>query len=248
MSAQIREILIITTPSDQSLFQKLLGDGSQLGMEFTYQIQERPEGLAQALIIGADFIGDQGVALVLGDNIFHGVGLGHQLTSDLDVEGAQIFGYHVADPRKYGVVELDSQGKALSIEEKPSHPKSQLAVTGLYFFDNRASSIAAQVTPSARGELEITSVLEAYLKTGELNVSVLSRGTAWLDTGSAESLHDAASYVRVIEERTGLKIGCLEEIAWRNGWITSQSLEELAKKMGSSNYGTYLTNLINSEG
>ena len=244
MSAGIREILIITTGPDQAQFRKLLGDGSKLGVEFTYEIQEQPAGLAQAFLIGNDFIGEESVALILGDNIFHGVGLGNQLTHTNHLSGAQIFGYHVADPRSYGVVEIDHAGKALSIEEKPVNPRSQLAITGLYFFDHQVAKYASSVKPSARGELEITSVIEEYLVRNQLKVNVLSRGTAWLDTGSAQSLHDAASFVRVIEERTGLKIGCIEEIAWRNGWISDEQLSILTKNMGSSAYGKYLAGLL----
>lgn len=242
--AGIREILVITTPNDQSQFQVLLGDGSQLGLRIEYAVQPRPEGLAQAFIIGADFIGDETVALVLGDNIFHGVGLGRQLADSARLTGARIFAYQVANPEAYGVVDFDDSGKVLSIEEKPSNPRSRYAVPGLYFYDNRVVKIAGGLTPSARGELEITAVNEAYLRTGELTVSVLDRGTAWLDTGTFGSLMQASEFVRVIEERQGLKIGCIEEAAWRQGFIDDEQLRALAYPLLKSGYGEYLLGLL----
>ena len=244
MSAGINEILIITTPDDQSQFQRLLGDGSQLGISLSYAVQPSPDGLAQAFIIGEEFIGDQKVALVLGDNIFHGVGLGSNLRTHNDVDGALIFAYHVANPGAYGVVEFDDDFVALSIEEKPVSPKSNFAVPGLYFYDNSVVAIAKAIVPSARGELEISTVNEHYLKNTALQVNVLDRGTAWLDTGTFESMVQASEFVRVIEARQGYKIGCIEEIAWRAGWISDTQLAETAEPLKKSGYGLYLTALL----
>jgi glucose-1-phosphate thymidylyltransferase len=244
MRAGIREILIITTPDDQGQFQRLLGDGSELGIELSYAAQPSPDGLAQAFIIGEEFIGDEKVALVLGDNIFHGAGLGSSLRKQRDVEGATIFAYQVANPRAYGVVEFDSEFKALSIEEKPNNPKSRYAVPGLYFYDNSVVEIAKSIVPSARGELEISTVNERYLDEGRLHVQVLDRGTAWLDTGTFESMIQATEFVKVVEDRQGLKIGCIEEIAWRAGWITDDQLEQLARPLVKSGYGTHLLRLL----
>jgi glucose-1-phosphate thymidylyltransferase len=243
----IRDILIITTPEDQPAFQRLLGDGSQFGVRLQYTVQERPDGLAQAFILGEEFIGDEPVALVLGDNIFHGVGLGRRLRNHADVKGGLVFAYPVADPTAYGVVEFDESGHAISIEEKPVKPKSRYAVPGLYFYDNRVVEIAKALKPSPRGELEITGVNAAYLEAGELTVSVLDRGTAWLDTGTFASLVQAAEYVRVIEERQGLKIGCVEEAAWRAGFLDAARLRELAEPLLKSGYGAYLLNLLEDE-
>jgi len=243
MMAGIREVLIITTPEYNSQFRALFSDGSELGMKIEYAVQPSPDGLAQAFLIGEEFIGDDSVALVLGDNIFHGVGLGTNLKKHTDLDGAVVFAYHVADPTAYGVVEFDEQMKAVSIEEKPVNPKSNYAVPGLYFYDNEVVSIAKTITPSARGELEISSVNEAYLQNGRLNVQVLDRGTAWLDTGTFESMMQASEYVRVIEDRQGFKIGCIEEIAWRNGWIDDAQLAKLAAPLVKSGYGQYLTSL-----
>ncbi len=245
MVAGMREVLIITTPEDQGSFQRLLGDGSDLGMSLQYVVQPRPDGLAQAFILGADFLDGQGAALVLGDNIFHGPGLGHHLRALSTVAGGHVFAYQVANPREYGVVEFDGEGRVISIEEKPEHPKSNYAVPGLYFYDSDVVEIARNVMPSARGELEITAVNDAYLQAGRLGVTVLPRGTAWLDTGTFESLNDAATYVRVLEERQGTKVNCLEEIAWRNGWISDTELEALAQPMVKSGYGSYLLGLLN---
>lgn len=240
MMAGIREILIISTPEHQSAFMDLLGDGSQWGVSFEYVIQEKPEGLAQAFILGEDFIGNDSVALVLGDNIFHGSGLGRSLRN-VDVNrGAKIFAYHVANPRDYGVVDFDATLKAISIEEKPVNPKSNFAVPGLYFYDNHVVEIAKSISPSDRGELEISSVNQSYLDREQLSVEVLDRGTAWLDTGTFESMIQAAEYVRVIEARQGYKVGCVEEIAWRNEWISTPQLIEIAKPLLKSGYGEYL--------
>ncbi|QMU72750.1 glucose-1-phosphate thymidylyltransferase RfbA [Streptacidiphilus sp. P02-A3a] len=244
MMAGIQEILIITTPQDQEQFQRLLGDGSQFGLRLEYVVQERPEGLAQAFTLGAEFIGEESVALVLGDNIFHGSGLGTRLSQHEALVGGRVFAYPVADPSAYGVVEFDADGNALSLEEKPEHPKSRYAVPGLYFYDNRVVEIAAGLKPSARGELEITAVNEQYLRDGQLQVTVLDRGTAWLDTGTFASLMKASEYVRVIEERQGYKIGCVEEVAWRMGYIDDDRLRELAEPLCKSGYGDYLLELL----
>lgn len=244
MSAGIREVLIITTPHDADAFRNLLGDGSQWGMRIDFAVQPEPDGLAQAFIIGSDFIGDDSCALVLGDNIFHGPGLGDELTQLTSPDGAVIFAYRVSNPSDYGVVEFDADGRAVSIEEKPIHPKSNFAVPGLYFYDNDVVEIARGVKPSARGELEITAVNGAYLSSGNLTVKVLPDGTAWLDSGTFSSLHDASSYVRVIEERQGMKVGCPEEIAWRRGWISDDHLEEQARQLDKSGYGGYLMGLL----
>ena len=240
MMADIREVLIITTPEYGSQFQALLGDGHELGMSISYAEQPSPDGLAQAFLIGEEFIGDDAVALVLGDNIFHGGGLGSQLRQYGDIDGGLIFAYQVANPEVYGVVEFDDDMVAVSIEEKPAKPKSSYAVPGLYFYDNSVIEVAKNVRPSARGELEISTVNERYLQAGKLQVHVLDRGTAWLDTGTFESMMQASEYVRVIEDRQGIKIGCIEEIAWRAGWITAEQLAELAAPLAKSGYGTYL--------
>ncbi|WP_166996481.1 glucose-1-phosphate thymidylyltransferase RfbA [Paramicrobacterium fandaimingii] len=243
MMAGIREILIITAPEHRAQFEALLGDGAALGISLEYAVQPSPDGLAQALIIGEEFIGDGGVALVLGDNVFHGTGLGTNLRGHNDMSGALIFAYHVANPAAYGVVEFDAQNRAVSIEEKPAKPKSNYAVPGLYFYDNDVVEIARSITPSARGEFEISSINERYLEAGSLQVQVLERGTAWLDTGTIHSMMQASEYVRVIEERQGHKIGCVEEVAWRQGWITDEQLARHSQKFAKSGYGTYLTNL-----
>ncbi|SCF23134.1 glucose-1-phosphate thymidylyltransferase [Micromonospora viridifaciens] len=240
----VREILVITTPEDQAQFERLLGDGSQWGLRLEYVTQARPEGIAQAFVLGADFIGDESVALILGDNIFHGVGLGRQLAGHRDLVGGRIFAYPVADPTAYGVVDFDADGKVLSIEEKPEKPKSRYAVPGLYFYDNRVVEISRGLTPSARGELEITAVNEAYREVGELSVTVLDRGTAWLDTGTFTSMMQAAEFVRVIEERQGMKIGCIEEVVWRAGLIDDEQLRALAEPLTKSGYGEYLLGLL----
>ncbi|MFE9633940.1 glucose-1-phosphate thymidylyltransferase RfbA [Streptomyces sp. NPDC006463] len=245
--AGISEILIITTPEDRDQFERLLGDGSQFGLRLEYAVQERPEGIAQAFVLGADFIGDQSVALILGDNIFHGSGLGTRLAEHTDSKGGRVFAYPVADPTAYGVVEFDENGQAISIEEKPVKPKSRYAVPGLYFYDNQVVEIARGLKPSARGELEITAVNDAYLQAGELNVTILDRGTAWLDTGTFVSMVQASEFVRVIEERQGFKIGCIEEAAWRAGLIDSARLRELAQPLTKSGYGDYLLALLAEE-
>jgi glucose-1-phosphate thymidylyltransferase len=244
MAAGIREILVITTPEHRELFEHLLGDGSDLGIRLTYAEQARPEGLAQAFVIGADFIGEESVALVLGDNIFYGVGLDGQLKDQAGVTGACVFAYEVANPHDYGVVEFDDSGNVLSLEEKPTKPKSNYAVPGLYFYDNRVVGIAANLRPSDRGELEITEVNLAYLAQGDLKVSVLPRGTAWLDTGSFNSLMQASEFVRVIEERQGYKIGCIEEVAFQEGYIDAAQLVRLAEPLRNSGYGDYLLSLV----
>ncbi len=245
MLAGIREILIITTPHDREAFQRLLGDGSSVGCKFEYAVQEVPNGLAQAFVIGEEFIGDSSVALILGDNIFYGSGMGALLRSKVNVKGACVFAYQVNDPERYGVVEFDENNKAISIEEKPANPKSNFAVPGLYFYDNRVVEIAKTIKPSARGEYEITDVNSAYLEMQELEVGILDRGTAWLDTGTFTSLMQAGQFVQVIEDRQGFKIGCLEEIAYRHGYIDSDQLLVLAKKYEKSGYGVYLKNLLN---
>jgi len=244
MMADIRDVLVISTPEHQSQFQDLLGDGSQLGMSLSYAVQDRPEGLAQAFLIGEDFVGGESVALVLGDNIFHGAGLGKSLRANTDIEGGLIFATHVSQPEAYGVVEFDASMNALSIEEKPVNPKSNYAVPGLYFYDNTVTKVAHSIKPSSRGELEITSVNEHYLREGALKVQVLDRGVAWLDTGTFDSMMQASEYVRVIEERQGLKIGCIEEIAWRAGWISDDQLALLAEPLRKSGYGSYLDRLL----
>ena len=244
MMAGIREVLVITTPQDSDQFQRLLGDGSAWGIEISYAVQPAPEGLAQAFIIGADFIGDDSVALVLGDNIFYGTGLGTSLRANTDVHGGHIFAYHVTEPSAYGVVEFDPDGNVISIEEKPKRPKSNYAVPGLYFYDNDVVEIARNLKPSARGELEITAVNDEYLRRGTLTVTVLPRGTAWFDTGTFEGLMDSAQFVHTIEARQGFKIGCVEEIAWRHGWIDDAQLEKLAKALEKSGYGDYLAGLL----
>ncbi|ALM08455.1 glucose-1-phosphate thymidylyltransferase [Sediminicola sp. YIK13] len=243
MSAGIKEILIITTPEDTVLFKKLLGDGSQLGCKFTYAKQENPNGLAEAFIIGEKFIGKDNVALILGDNIFYGTGLSTLLQENNDPEGGIIYGYHVQDPERYGVVEFDDDGNAISIEEKPKNPKSKYAVPGIYFYDNDVVRIAKEIKPSKRGELEITDINRAYLAEGRLKVSILDRGTAWLDTGTFQSLMQASQFVEVIEERQGLKIGAIEEVAYIMGYISKAQLHKLAEPLLKSGYGTYLMNL-----
>ncbi len=244
MMAGIREILIITTPEYNEQFRALLGDGSGLGIRLEYAVQPSPDGLAQAFIIGEEFIGDESVALVLGDNIFHGSGLGSSLRNNGDIDGGLIFAYQVANPTAYGVVEFDENNVAISIEEKPVKPKSNYAVPGLYFYDNSVVQIAKEIEPSARGELEISTINERYLEAGRLQVQVLDRGTAWLDTGTFESMMQASEYVRVIEDRQGFKIGCIEEIAWRASWIDDAQLAVLAAPLQKSGYGTYLQRLL----
>lgn len=251
MLAGIRDILIISTPEDLPSFRRLLGDGSDIGVRFSYAVQPSPDGLAQAFIIGRDFIGDDSVCLVLGDNIFHGSGLTDRLRDAAHAaehEGlASVFGYWVADPERYGVAEFDREGRCLSIEEKPEHPKSHYAVVGLYFYPNQVVDIAARITPSARGELEITSVNQAFLKDGALRVQTLGRGFAWLDTGTHDSLSEASTFVEVIEKRQGLKIACLEGIAYENGWISARQLEQLSQPMIKNEYGRYLLRLAHQE-
>jgi glucose-1-phosphate thymidylyltransferase len=244
MAAGIREILLITTSEDREAFQRLLGTGVELGVEFTYKVQPSPDGLAQAFILGKNFIGSEKVSLILGDNLFHGSGLGGSLQNFTNIDGGQIFAYRVSDPTAYGIVEFDKQGRALSIEEKPINPKSNYAVPGLYFYDNEVVAIAEEVKPSARGELEITSVNNVYLERELLNVSVLDRGAAWLDTGTFDTLHEAGSYVKIMEERQGTKVGCIEEWAWRNHWIDDNQLLELATPLTKSGYGDYLVSLV----
>ncbi len=244
MDAGIRDILIISTPHDLPHFQRLLGDGSSLGCNFHYKIQEEPNGLAQAFIIGEEFIGDSKVALILGDNIFYGVGMDELLKENNDPEGGVVYAYHVSDPKRYGVVEFDTEMNAISIEEKPENPKSNYAVPGLYFYDNSVIEIAKNLKPSARGEYEITDVNAEYLRKNKLKVAILNRGTAWLDTGTFASLMQAGQFVQVIEERQGLKIGCIEEVAYRNGFISSEQLHNLAQPLRKSGYGDYLLKLI----
>lgn len=243
--AGIREVLVITTPEDNAAFRNLLGDGSQLGCRFEYAVQAVPNGLAQAFVIGEEFIGGEKAALILGDNIFHGAGLSDLLQESAQLEkGARVFAYPVNDPERYGVVAFDDQHRAISIEEKPSQPKSRYAVPGLYFYDERVTEIAKNIEPSARGEYEITDVNRKYLEMGELEVGVMRRGTAWLDTGTFESLHDAAEFVRVIEKRQGFKIGCIEEVAWRMGYINDEELRKIARPLKKSGYGMYLERLL----
>ena len=244
MMAGIREILVITTPQDVDQFERLLGDGRAWGIEISYAVQPSPDGLAQAFIIGADFIGDDTVALVLGDNIFYGTGLGTSLKGNTDLTGGHVFAYHVSEPTAYGVVEFDDDGTVISIEEKPTEPKSSYAVPGLYFYDNAVLDIARNLRPSPRGELEITGVNEAYLKLGTLSVSVLPRGTAWFDTGTFQGLLEASQFVHVIEARQGHKIGCVEEISWRNGWDTDDEFAQLAQPLLRSGYGTSMQSLL----
>ncbi len=244
MMSGIKDILIITTPHDQEQFQRLLGDGSEWGINLQYAVQPSPDGLAQAFIIGEEFIGDDKVALVLGDNIFHGSNLGDSLKECTDPEGGIVFAYQVSDPERYGVVEFDENMKAISIEEKPTQPKSNYAVVGLYYYDNDVIEIAKNIQPSERGELEITTVNEEYLKLGKLKVQIMDRGSAWLDTGTFESMNDASEYIQVIEKRTGLKIGCPEEIAYREGFITKEQLETIAEPLVKSGYGKYLKKIV----
>ncbi|MPY01316.1 glucose-1-phosphate thymidylyltransferase RfbA [Salinivibrio sp. VYel4] len=246
MLAGIKDILIITTPEDNAGFQRLLGDGTDFGINLEYAIQPSPDGLAQAFIIGEEFIGDDSVCLVLGDNIFYGQSFSKTLQNAASREsGATVFGYQVKDPERFGVVEFDTEMKAVSIEEKPKTPKSNYAVTGLYFYDNRVVNLAKEIKPSSRGELEITSLNDMYLKDGSLNVELLGRGFAWLDTGTHESLHEASSFVQTIENVQGLKVACLEEIAWRNGWLSDEQVLALAKPMVKNEYGQYLNHLVN---
>ncbi|WP_237197440.1 glucose-1-phosphate thymidylyltransferase RfbA [Rothia nasimurium] len=244
MLAGIQDILIITTPQDQEQFQRLLGDGSQFGVNFSYQVQPSPDGLAQAFILGEDHVGNNSVALILGDNIFYGPGLGNQLRKYNNVDGATVFGYQVANPTAYGVVEFDENFKAISIEEKPEVPRSDYAIPGLYFYDNDVVEYAKAITPSPRGELEITDLNRIYLNQGKLHVEVLPRGTAWLDTGTFDSLADATSFIRTVQARQGLSIGSPEEIGWRMGWIDDARLEQLAQPLVKSGYGNYLMSLI----
>lgn len=246
MLAGINEILIISTPVDLPNFERLLGDGSQLGCKFSYKVQETPNGLAQAFVLGKEFIGDDDVALVLGDNIFYGAGMGRMLKSYTKPKGGVIFAYHVSDPERYGVVEFDATGKAISIEEKPAQPKSNYAVPGLYFYDNSVVDIARDLKPSARGEYEITDINKEYLNRGALQVGILDRGTAWLDTGTFNSLMQASLFVQVIEERQGLKIGCIEEIAFEEGFINKQQLIDIAQALLKSGYGQYLLEIANT--
>jgi glucose-1-phosphate thymidylyltransferase len=244
MAAGLREILIIVTPRDEGSFRALLGDGSQWGMTINYMVQQKPEGLAQAFILAEDFLDGDKAALILGDNIFHGVGLGTQLKQLTNPDGGVVFAYEVANPSEYGVIEFDGQGSVVSIEEKPAQPKSTFAIPGLYFFDKNVVEIAKNVQPSARGELEITSVMTEYLRRKKLKVEVLPRGTAWLDTGTFNSLHEAGTYVKIIEERQGSRLGCIEELAWRNQWITDQQLLNLGVSLRASGYGEYLITLV----
>ena len=248
MLAGIREILVITTPHDREAFERVLGDGSRLGIEIQYAVQPRPEGIAQAFVIGADFIGGDSVALALGDNIFYGQGIPDSLARATAQEsGATVFGYRVSDPQRYGVVSFDSSGKAVSIEEKPDRPRSHWAVTGLYFYDNDVVEIASKLSPSDRGELEITDLNLAYLERKTLRVELLGRGVAWLDTGTHESLQQAASYIQAIQERQGLKVACIEEIAWRKGWIDTRQLLAIGSKMASNSYGSYLLQIVEDD-
>jgi glucose-1-phosphate thymidylyltransferase len=244
MAAGIREILIITTPRDLEAFKVLLGDGQKWGMSIDFVVQESPAGLAQAFLLGENFVGDSSVALILGDNIFHGPGLDTQLRQQTTPQGGVIFAYEVSNPQDYGVIEFDSTGKAISVDEKPVNPRSNFAIPGLYFFDNHVVDVAKNVRPSHRGELEITSVISEYLQRDQLRVEVLPRGTAWLDTGTFSTMHDAGTYVRIIEERQGSRVGCVEELAWRNKWINTSQLETLAHNQLASGYGEYLMRLV----
>jgi glucose-1-phosphate thymidylyltransferase len=244
MAAGLREILVIVTPRDETSFRALLGDGSQWGMTIDYVVQQKPEGLAQAFILAEKFLAGDKAALILGDNIFHGVGLGTQLKQLTDPDGGVVFAYQVANPSEYGVIEFDESGNVVSIEEKPETPKSDFAIPGLYFFDEQVVDIAKNVKPSPRGELEITSVMSEYLNRGKLKVEVLPRGTAWLDTGTFNTLHEAGTYVRIIEERQGARVGCVEEVAWRNGWISDDTMVTLGQAMLGSGYGMYLQKLV----
>ena len=248
MLAGISEVLVITTPHDAPSFHRLLGDGSQLGVSISYDVQHEPNGLAQAFVLGADHVGNDSAALVLGDNIFYGPGMGAQLRRHVDPDGGAVFAYHVSNPREYGVVEFDEEFNALSIEEKPEHPKSNYAVPGLYFYDNDVVEIARNLKPSARGEYEITDVNRAYLEAGKLKVEVLPRGTAWLDTGTFDSLADATAFVRTVEARQGMKIGAPEEVAWRMGFIDDEGLRQRAEPLVKSGYGAYLLELLEREG
>ena len=248
MLAGISEVLVITTPHDAPSFHRLLGDGSQLGVNISYAVQHEPNGLAQAFVLGADHVGDDSAALVLGDNIFYGPGMGAQLRRHVDPDGGAVFAYHVSNPREYGVVEFDEEFNALSIEEKPEHPKSNYAVPGLYFYDNDVVEIARNLKPSARGEYEITDVNRSYLEAGKLKVEVLPRGTAWLDTGTFDSLADATAFVRTVEARQGMKIGAPEEVAWRMGFIDDEGLRQRAEPLVKSGYGAYLLELLEREG
>ena len=248
LMAGIREILVITTPEDAAAFRRLLGDGSRIGVSIRYAEQPSPDGLAQAFLIGADFIGDQDVCLVLGDNIFYGSGLGSSLQQVAPVDGGHVFAYHVSNPRDYGVVEFDDDGRVVSIEEKPERPRSRYAVPGLYFYGSDVVEVAKGIRPSARGELEITAVNDHYLRQGRLSVTVLDRGTAWLDTGTFETLMHAGEFVRVVEKRQGLRIGCVEEIAWREGWIDDDQLRALGSQLTRSGYGEYLLDLLEGPG
>jgi glucose-1-phosphate thymidylyltransferase len=244
MAAGLREILVIVTPRDEASFRALLGDGSQWGMTIEYVVQQKPEGLAQAFVLAENFLAGEKAALILGDNIFHGVGLGTQLKQLTDPDGGVVFAYQVANPSEYGVIEFDGTGNVVSIEEKPENPKSDFAIPGLYFFDEQVVGIAKNIKPSARGELEITSVMTEYLHRGKLRVEILPRGTAWLDTGTFNTLHEAGTYVRIIEERQGARVGCVEEIAWRNGWISDEAMLVLGQAMLGSGYGMYLQKLV----
>ena len=247
MLAGIKDILVITTSQDLDTFKRVLGSGENYGITFTYKIQNEPKGVAQAILIAEDFIGEDSCALILGDNIFYGIGLGRELKSISVESGATIFAYKVKDPERYGVVDLDKNGKVIQITEKPSQPKSKFAVPGLYFYDNQVVDIAKHIRPSERGELEITDIHREYLRRGDLSSIVLPRGTCWLDTGTFESLSDASAFIRIVEERQGLKIACLEEIAWRNGWISREQLLIRAREYGVSSFGLYLKDLLNEE-
>jgi len=247
MMAGVREILVISTPKDTERFRDLLGDGSEIGCKFSFIVQDEPRGLADAFIVGADFIGDDKVAMILGDNIFYGSDMGEKLKRYNDPEGGVVFGYQVSDPTRYGVVEFDDSQNVVSIEEKPEKPKSNYAIPGLYFFDNKAVEYAKNAIPSERGEVEITEVINGYLNDHKLKVALLDRGTAWLDTGTFASMNQATQFVQVIEERQGLKIGCIEEIAWRNGWINDKQLANIADELKKSGYGNYLEGLIKND-